>query len=198
MARQCRVVVGLVLVIAACGSAAAEPVQWSGNGHFYEVVYVGDGLTWDQADQSATAAGRHLATITSAAENNFVFSLVDDPQFWTLTGWKAKGPWLGGYQFPDTGGPADQWQWVTGEPWTYTNWAPGQPNDYGLYGEDKMHFFSATEARASTWNDTRGIDTDAGAVAYVAEWVPEPSSVVLLVMASLGLGVGWWRRRRAA
>jgi len=41
------------------------------------------GLTWTLADQLARSEGAYLATIKSPAENTFVFSLVDAPQFWT-------------------------------------------------------------------------------------------------------------------
>jgi len=174
------------ILLATAVDSSAEPVQWPVNGHYYEAVLVPGGISWDEADAAATAAGRYLATIASQEENDFVFGLVDFPAFWTAPVVGNRGPWLGGFQFPDSGGPEDDWQWVTGEPWGYTNWADGQPNDLRGWKEDKLHFFEPSdgELRAPTWNDIRNVDTGGVPIAYVTEWVPEPSTVVLVGVAA--------------
>ncbi len=64
---------------AAVGDAAPLPagaVVWSGNGHAYLVVVTGaaNKPTWPDARDDAKQRGGHLATITSAGENAFVFS----------------------------------------------------------------------------------------------------------------------------
>jgi hypothetical protein len=41
-------------------------------------------VSWSQAQQLARSQGGHLATLTSAAENDFVFGLVSSPEFWYL------------------------------------------------------------------------------------------------------------------
>ena len=38
--------------------------------------------------------------------------------------------WIGGRQAPSGPGPNDNWGWVTGEPWVYTDWLPLEPNDW--------------------------------------------------------------------
>ena len=48
--------------------------------------------------------------------------------------------WLGGFQdltSPNYSEPSGGWTWVTGEPWSYTNWFPGEPNNTGG-GEDYL------------------------------------------------------------
>lgn len=40
------------------------------------------------------------------------------------------------------------WEWSNGEPFTYTNWNPGEPNNSGYYGE---HF--AEVLTSGVWND---------------------------------------------
>ncbi len=69
-----------------------QPVQWrvseGGNGHFYMAVTAPAGLSWDRAEVLAEMAGGYLATITSAQENAFVFSLIQDPIDWNV----ARGP----------------------------------------------------------------------------------------------------------
>ena len=56
--------------------AQAEPVRWSGNGHHYGVVVVPEGITRLDAKAAASARGGYLATLTSAEENRFVWSLI--------------------------------------------------------------------------------------------------------------------------
>src|SRR5215471_16681670 len=163
--------------------------QWStwnvsagGNGHMYKAVPGFPGLTWTLADQLARAEGGYLATITSAEENAFVFSLVNAPQFWRSPG-NGSGPALGGFQQDGAPEPAGGWQWVTGEAWTYSNWYPGQPDNFpGGNPEDRLEFYSGIDGvRAATWNDIGRDDQNLGG--YVIEMVPEPSSTVLLGIA---------------
>ncbi len=156
----------------------AGPVQWSesrgGNGHWYEVVSVPGGITWTDAKQAAQDKGGYLATITSAEENAFVYSLVDDDRFWKLVGNNDDGPWLGG-AYDRKGG---DWRWVTGEPWDYTNWYPGQPDHQQvppdrLYPQDSLHFYGGDYKRTPMWDDDWH-ETATGSVAYVVEWNSRP------------------------
>src|SRR5438552_3502023 len=79
------------------------PVTWSvaagGNGHSYQVFGAPGGISWSMSSFIATSAGGYLATITSAAENAFVFSLIGGVgPLWTPNagGVGAYGPWIGG------------------------------------------------------------------------------------------------------
>jgi len=76
------VLTGGLLVFGAMGQTTALAEVWPGNGHDYEAVLAPDGITWDAANAAAVASGKHLATITSAAENDFVFSLLSAPELW--------------------------------------------------------------------------------------------------------------------
>jgi len=111
--------------------AAKWKVADGGNGHTYRVVSAPEGITWTEANRRAVAVGGHLATITSKAENDFVFSLLDHPEYWNRMGhgpWMM-GPWIGGMQAEGAREPDGGWQWVTAEPFEFTNWFPGDPND---------------------------------------------------------------------
>jgi TolB-like protein len=144
-------------VEAARGDVALDPRT----GHVYEAVPVT--LTWFEAQRAAAertyrGARGHLATITSAEEERFVWE--------NLRRAVAGGYWLGGYKrIGDTiAGP--RWVWVTGEPLEYTNWLPGNPNDY--FGEDGLQYWpSADSAR---WND---IDRVAGFEPFVQGFLVE-------------------------
>ena len=170
----------IALLITSPGLASASPVNWSGNGHFYDVISVPGTITWEAANAAAIAAGGYLATITSQAENDFVFLLVNNTTYWH----GSSGPWLGGYQSPATQQPNANWNWVTGEAWSYTNWQSGQPNDSGGKAEDKLQFGFAP--LASTWNDIMSIDPTPAywPIAYVVEWDHDPLAPRLEIRCS--------------
>ena len=183
------------------------PVQWTiasgGNGHYYDVIAAPGGIAWNAASAAATGMGGYLATITSAAENNFVFSLANNPSYYVDVngGNRAVGPWLGGYR---TGSLASNFAWVTAESFTYTDWASGEPNDTNG-DENNIQYIgkcasNATScALAATWNDlSSGSDTYYGQlpVGYVVEYnadpVPEPGSMAFV---AAGMTAIWLRRR---
>jgi hypothetical protein len=183
----------LALLLLSCSMAHAEIVEWSvsqgGNGHLYEAVAAGQPITWWQADAAAQQAGGYLAAITSPAENEFVFSIIDDPDYW-YAGYNLRGPWIGGYQPPGAAEPDQGWSWVTGEPFEYANWDENQPNEFNGSGEDYIHYGNQP-FRTASWNDVQGDFNQI--TAYVVEYVPEPTTLVLL-----GLGVLVIRPRTAS
>jgi hypothetical protein len=159
-----------IAVAILAGSAQAQDwVQWDrtngGNGHWYKAVINTNGLGWSQLDQLARSEGGHLATIGSEAENQFVFSLINSPEFFSGYGGNGSGPAIGGYH-PDGQSSIDTgWAWETGEPWTYSNWAPGQPDDPN---ETRAHYWSGTQGvPAPTWNNLNPDDGNLGG--YVIE-----------------------------
>ena len=165
----------------------ALPVQWSsasgGNDHWYEVVNHGSGVSWDEAKalaESSTYLGLqgHLVTITSAAEDAFVLGF-------PVVGIQT---WLGGFQDPGASSPDAGWRWVTGEAWSYTNWGPGEPNDFfGIGSEDKLGLFTYSSVNA-LWNDYLPNERN---IQYVVEYerVPEPAVMFLLPLGLLGFAV---------
>jgi hypothetical protein len=133
------------------------PVQWAGNGHWYQAIYAGpSGISWPEASTAATNAHGYLATITSADENAFAYGLVTEPIFWNVDSYgNGIGPWLGGLQPPSSPEPAGNWQWVTAEPMTYQNWASGEPNNAGGV-EDRLIFVGLGVLQSPQWADVSG------------------------------------------
>jgi hypothetical protein len=132
-----------LLVVLVAQGAKADPVQWAGNGHWYEALAASTS-TWEEARDAAEsmtwmAAPGHLATVTSQEEMDFVLALLSQGSMY----------WLGGYQAPPSSLPAEGWYWLTAEVWSYTNWRSGEPNDY--YGPGTE---SCLEASTSGWNDS--------------------------------------------
>jgi len=194
-----RVPVLLSLVAWGTSRCEAAAVQWSGNGHWYEAVYVGDhGINWTAAQNAAATKGGYLASITSAAENDFVFSLVEEDKYWGDGA--TRGPWLGGYQ-TDATKLADGWDWTGGEPWAYTNWAGGEPNDSPILS-DRLQFMGYLGWRVGSWNDVCDDLTSAGGIdnpyGYVIESIPEPATLILLTMGAVALLAYVWQKRGQA
>ena len=151
-------------------TAQSSAVQWTtasgGNGHWYRVVVAT--VTWDVAANSAMGLGGHLATIQSADESALIRSLGVWDNCWIgLTQNHSSSAFL-----EPTGG----WEWVTGEPVTYTNWRihtnPPEPNNYGGY-EDWAHL----DAGAVTWNDSEQLPPPwNGVTAYAVEYSADCNS----------------------
>jgi hypothetical protein len=130
------------------------PTSCGGNGNAYELVLPGAATNWLTAYNAANARGGKLVTITTQAEADFVFArLASNPAAWT----GGQGPWLGLYK------SSGIWRWVTLEPYAFTQWAPGEPNNSG----DRARWWTADGAIRATWDDQPSTNT---AVASIVEY----------------------------
>ena len=153
-----------VAVANAANSAAADTVLRvvafaPDNGHFYEVVPFA--TNWPGAKLAAEAlhfnsATGHLATITNQVENDFIMNLL------------SAHSWLGGYQPPGSAEPADGFRWVTAEPFSFTNWYSGQPDDAGG-GSSQSYVQIYT---FGTWDDAYDYETKPFVVEYDPAGMP--------------------------
>jgi len=91
------------------------------NGHCYRYYNDASNGTWSDAVAACAADGGHLVTFTDEIEElPVVQALSPDGR-----------PWIGG----DDMATEMTWEWMTGEPFAYTRWKLGEPND-SAPGED--------------------------------------------------------------
>lgn len=135
---------------------ATKRVRFEANGSEYQRIDV-YGFPWHEAVVLCELLGGHLATITSAEENQFLEQ--NFPQ--------DRVVWLGGTDQQSEG----DWRWVTGEPFTFQNWAVNEPS--GVRGSPlKLAEHYLDMRRGSKWND-RDASGRHGLVAFLVplcEW----------------------------
>jgi len=152
----------LALCVAASSAGAEQAVQWraedGGNGHWYKAVSNGTAICWEAARDAAIASGGHLATLTSAAEDAWVCAqLVQSASGMYPPGCGWDGPMTGGFKLS-----GDDWQWVTGEPFEYSNfvWSNGS-------GREMIQYFNG----GCGWDGTGYCGGACGGnIAYLMEW----------------------------
>ena len=103
------------------GTDVLKPVQTiEFNGNIYEAYIVDKDISseifWTYAKTYAESIGGHLVTITSQEEQNAINTMLTT---------EVTGFWIGGSDEISE----DNWQWVTGEEFTYANWQSGQPSN---------------------------------------------------------------------
>ncbi len=120
------------------GIIEIEPVPVSGEKTYNGSTYVLTGeKSWEAAQAEAEAKGGNLVTINNAAEEAWIQeNFGTNRDFWI------------GFNDIETEG---QFEWASGEAVTYTNWAPGEPNNGAGFGEQdygRMNFGANNE-----WDD---------------------------------------------
>jgi hypothetical protein len=101
--------------------------------------------TWEQARKTCQAHGGDLACLETEAEQRLVQALA-----------AGQDVWIGG----SDADKEDVWKWITGDEFTYTNWAAGEPSD-SSGGEDSLEMWPNGE-----WNDQPAHDRQP----FICEW----------------------------
>jgi len=125
------------------GPADANVRTWNGRRY----ILLKRAALWSDAKLQCERLGGHLVTITSAKEQRFIGEKFD------------ANVWLGATDEHEEG----QWEWVTGEEWSYASWMRGQPDD--AWG--KEHWAEMVGwGEKPEWNDAPAIARRQ----YICEW----------------------------
>jgi len=157
-------VVGIAATVAGAQSAAVQwKVEDGGNGHWYAGAQLPNGSSpanrWDAASLYCGERGGHLATPTSESENDFIVANAVT-QIPPQSG-VGQGPMLGGRL--ETNG----WQWIDGEPWSYSGWCGSEPTGDGIH----LHYWAFSNL---CWNDFSGMDAITNTL--IVEWSADCNS----------------------
>lgn len=139
------------------------------NGHEYWLVT--DNLSWEEAKEACENAGGHLATITSAEEQNLIQWLLEREADYGNDRYIRELYYLGGTV------ENSKVSWITGEETTYSpQWSAGQPDNFNNE-ENILTIYSAGSGKgAGTWNDMR---PDSNICGYILEIEPNVTSIML-------------------
>lgn len=190
-------------------TAIAQPVQWTvasgGDGNYYEAVVESSPISWLSARDAAESRSfmDHTGVLASAfyqRKDVFIRQLaLTTPGAFAIVSGGFSGPWIGGFQLPGSPEPAGGFIWINGDPWSYTNWFHGEPNngagDVPHEEAVQLFFQGSMEASNVHWNDLSSGDDGFWPVnAYVVQYtIPAPATAALLAISALGCP---GRRRR--
>ncbi len=146
-----------------------EPITGEFNGHTYAVY--NDSMTWQEAKAACEAMSGYLVTITSAEEQAFIETLLENGT--------KKQYWIGLISDGNQ-------EWVTGEEFSYSNWDAKEPNlSRRSDGEREcyVHIYNVanpkrTNSQRFKWNDMYYDNTfpneednfSLSTVGYICEW----------------------------
>jgi hypothetical protein len=119
-------------------------------GHWYKHCL--EPATWAAAEKRCEEMGGHLACVTSKKEHDFVVKLIS-----------GKVTWLGGTDAETEG----QWRWITGEPFQFRAWLPGEPNN--VMGREHALTYGGYDRGRVGWVDWYL----EGRASFVCEWSPD-------------------------
>ena len=137
--------------VADTGVIAPQPffVQWTNNHRYALTMIRGD---WDQAEAEAVSFGGHLLSLNSTEENDFITSTFGFTEEFFI-GLRQN------LSSPNFSEPAGGFEWVNGDPVTFTNWhgpafGGSEPNHAFGAGEDYavMGYF---QTPTGTWGDAK-------------------------------------------
>ena len=130
----------------------------------YELIR-GD-VSWTQANNACISRGGHLATITSQGEMNELVRMCE--------AYGVKYCWIGGYT--SVRNNAAFGHWITGEPFTFTAWYPGEPSRNDHDGTPEFYLMLWNVEGVWSWNDQRddliatGLPYFVGNIGYICEY----------------------------
>ena len=135
------------------GKITEKPTPTYYNGHSY--LYYSTPVTWYFAKEYCESIGGHLVTLSDASENQFVKDCLG-----------GNSAWIG----LSDAGSENVWYWVTGESYAFSDWYPGQPDNYSVNSQGSEDYVQYNNI---AWNDNDG----AALMGFVCE-IEDPSLIL--------------------
>lgn len=131
----------------------------------YELIV--EDISWSEANEACLKKGGHLITITSQDEMNQAIALAE--------GAGLRFVWMGGYT--SIRNDVAYGHWITGEPFEFQPWYPGEPSRTDEDGADEMYLMLWQVNDEWSWNDQRndpvgetGLEYFKGKTGYICEY----------------------------
>ena len=187
------IVAFLAGAVSAFAGILAGPITNASNGHIYFLL---SSNSWTASEVEARSLGGHLATVRNSTEENWIDS--------TFSTWGGinRNLWIGLYDTDPSTNSADRTQrrtefhWISGEPVTYADWSPVEPNNSlstdTSYPELYVHIWNPTDPYGGYWNNYTnqgnifGIQIDG-----VAEVVPLVSPLRIARPSPASVELSW-------
>jgi len=145
-----------------------KPILSANNKHEsgYE-IFAAD-VSWEEANALCIEKGGHLATITDKDEEKAIIKMAEDKGLDYV--------WLGGYTSFDSYNNVFA-HWITGEQFSYENWAKKEPSRTDMDGTPEWYLmlWNVESLGGWTWNDQRNdpaaeVNYMNGRIGYVCEY----------------------------
>ena len=153
------------------GTYTEKKATWGG--HTY--IFVDRPSSWYAAKVLSEKRGGYLVAVNTAAEEAFLREWTDYAALW-----------IGATDEGNEG----KWRWISKDPFNYSNWYPGEPNNYIGPWEDGEQFAMFREGKEGGWNDVAGYPGPDNLIPFICEINGIAAEGIAISQTKLALTVG--------
>ena len=144
---------------------ATETLEKEKHESRYELIV--EDISWSEANEACLKKGGHLITITSQEEMDMAVAMASEKEL--------RFVWMGGYT--SIRNDVAYGHWITGEPFEFQPWYPGEPSRTDEDGAAEMYLMLWQVNDEWSWNDQRndpvgdtGLAYFKGKTGYICEY----------------------------
>lgn len=133
---------------------ATETLEKEKHESRYELIV--EDISWSEANEACLRKGGHLITITSQEEMDMAVAMASEKEL--------RFVWMGGYT--SIRNDVAYGHWITGEPFEFQPWYPGEPSRTDEDGAAEMYLMLWQVNDEWSWNDQRNDPVGDTGLAY--------------------------------